>query len=156
MTKKEIKDFDDLYFYVKALMGYDESQPLTRKMVLRLKGLGNGKLYDNNYQKDRGNIGFDIILLTLKMYNGDIVTGLSRNTFKNDEHKFNYILKICETHMNEVYRAVEKKKNSEELNNLTVSGYLTETKTARGTEKYKEIHKEKETKITNEDLWGDL
>lgn len=156
MTEKEKEDFSNLYDHVRMLMGYDKKQSLTTKMVLRLKGISKGKFIENHSQKDRGDIGFDIMLLTLKMYNNDIVTGLSRNTFENDEHRFNYILKICETHMNEVYRAVEKKKNSEELNNLTVSGYLTETKTARGTEKYKEIHKEKETKITNEDLWGDL
>lgn len=154
MTEKEKKDYDAFYKSVRQLMGYSEKQPLTNTQALRLKGLNSGRYIENSNIKSYGEIGYDILLLTLKMYYGQITTGLSKNTFKDSNHKFNYICKIIESHVNDVYIAVQNKKNAEKINERTVSEYLTETNSARGTEKYKEIHKEKTT--TNEDLWGDM
>ena len=121
MTEKEKQDWEALYFYVKNLMGYDENQALSSTMVLRLKGLLTNKFMENGNIESTANYSYEVILNTFKFCSPDIQRVLRTCNFKNEQHKFNYILKIVEQNINTVYvrmRNIQKAK--EEAQNTTV------------------------------------
>lgn len=126
MSKQEIKDWEELYEYVRTkVLGYDENQSLPRTVVLRLKGLTNNKFIANNNIKGTANYSFKVILLTFKFCMPDIQKGLRSISFQNEQHKINYILKIVENNLNTVYlRLKEKNKIKNEIENSSVQSYL--------------------------------
>lgn len=146
MSKEEIKDWEELYSYVKNLMNYDENQALSRDMVLRLKGLLTGKFIENNNIKDNSNYSYKVILYTFKYCSQSIQKAITTNSFKSEQHKFLYITKIVENNINNVYvkmRDAEKAKEKTEtieMNVVTHSGAEYQTKT-------------KETSKRLNDLW---
>lgn len=113
MTEKEKQDWEALYFYVKGLLGYDENQALSSTMVLRLKGLLTNKFIENNNIQNGANYSYEVILNTFKFCSPDIHKALRTNNFKDETHRFNYILKIVEKNINTVYvklKNIEKAK----------------------------------------------
>lgn len=122
MTEKEKQDWDSLYTYVKtSVMGYDENQALSTTMVLRLKGLLTNKFIENGNIESTANYSYEVILNTFKYCNLDVQKALRSNNFKDEMHRFNYILKIVEKNINTVYlkmRSVQKTK--EEAQNTTI------------------------------------
>lgn len=120
MTEKEKRDWDALYTYVKKnIMGYDDNQALSNTMVLRLKGLLTNKFMENNNIESTANYSYETILNTFKFCSLDIQKALRVNSFKDEMHKFNYVLKIVEKNINNVYvrmknveRAKEEAKNT--------------------------------------------
>lgn len=146
MTEEDKIAWDELYTYVKKnIMGYDDDQALSSAMVLRLKGLLTNKFMENNNIQSTANYSYETILNTFKYSYLDINRALRTNNFKDEKHKFNYILKIVEQNINTVYvkmKNVEKAK--EEAKNITI-----EASTHTGAEfKPKEKKKDKFT-----DLW---
>lgn len=104
MSKQEIADWEELYEYVRQnVLGYDENQSLSRPMVYRLKGLLNNKFMANNNLEDTANYSFRVVINTFKFCMPDIRRGLQNNNFRDEGHKFNYILKIVEANLNTVY-----------------------------------------------------
>lgn len=141
MTEKEKQDWESLYMYVKTnIMGYDENQALSSTMVLRLKGLLTNKFIENNNIQSTANYSYETILNTFKYSSIDINRVLRTNNFKDEMHKFNYILKIVEKNINTVYVKMRNaKKAKEEAKNTTI-----EVPTHSGAEfKPKENKKEK-------------
>lgn len=121
MTEKEMRDWDSLYFYVKNLLAYDENQALSSTMVLRLKGLLTNKFIENNNIESTANYSYEVILNTFKFCSPDIQRALRTCTFKDEQHKFNYILKIVEKNINTVYMKMKNlQKAKEEAKNITV------------------------------------
>lgn len=121
MTDKEKQDWESLYYYVKNIMGYDENQALSNTMVLRLKGLLSGKFIENNNIEDKANYSYETILTTFKFCSPQIHNALRTNSFKDESHKFNYILKIIEKNINDVYiRMKNVQKSKEEAKNTSV------------------------------------
>lgn len=121
MTEKELRDWESLYYYVKGLLGYDENQALSSTMVLRLKGLLTNKFIENKNIEDGANYSYETILNTFKYCSTDIYRALRTNNFKNEMHRFNFVLKIVEKNINDVYmrmKSIEKAK--EEAENATV------------------------------------
>ena len=146
MTEEEKVAWDELYTYVrKNIMGYDDNQALSSTMVLRLKGLLTNKFIENNNIQSTANYSYETILNTFKYTSIDIQKALRTNNFKDESHKFNYILKIVEKNINTVYiKMREVQKEKEEAKNATV-----EIPTHTGAEfKPKEKKKDKFT-----DLW---
>ena len=147
MTEEEKKSWEALYFYVKNLLGYDENQALSSTMVLRLKGLLTNKFIENNAIESTANYSYEVILNTFKYSSLDIQKALRINNFKDEMHKFNYVLKIVEKNINTVYvkmKNVEKAK--EGAKNATV-----DTVNHIGAE-YQRKTKEINNKLLN-DLW---
>lgn len=103
MTEEEKEGLDKVYVYVKNLLNYDSNQALSRKMVLRLKGLRTNKFIENNNTQSTSNYSYETILNTFKFCSQDIRNGLRTNMFKDENHRFNYILKIVENNINDVY-----------------------------------------------------
>ena len=122
MTEKEKQDWEKLYNYVKGnIMGYDENQALSSKMVLRLKGLLTYKFIENGNIADTANYSYETILNTFKFCSPDIQRAIRINGFKDEMHKFLYITKIVENNINNVYmRMKNTEKAKEEARNTTV------------------------------------
>ena len=85
------------------IMGYDENQALSKQMTLRLKGLLTNKFIENNNIQDGANYSYETILNTFKFCSPTIQNSLRTNRFKDEMHKFNYVLKIVEQNINNVY-----------------------------------------------------
>lgn len=146
MTEKEKQDWESLYFYVKNLLGYDENQALSSTMVLRLKGLLTNKFMENGNIKDGANYSYEVILNTFKFCKLDIEKALRTGNFKDEMHRFNYVLKIVEKNINTVYMKMKgAKKAKEEIETVDVSH----------TANYVNTFKSKEQKKNNklEELW---
>ena len=147
MSEKEIKEWDDLYQYVKnEIMGYDENQALSSTMALRLKGLLTNKFIENNNTESTANYSYETILNTFKFCSPDIKRALRTNNFKDEMHRFNFILKIVERNINDVYlrmKSVEKAK--EDAENTIVD-----------TVEYTGAEYQKKTIETNNKLLNDL
>ena len=104
MSEVDKVDWKLLYDYVRYnVLGYDENQSLSRNMVLRLKGLVNNKYMANNKTTDTANYSFAVILNTFKYCSIDIKNALRTHKFTDENHKFNYIIKIVESKLNTVY-----------------------------------------------------
>ena len=146
MTEEEKIAWDKLYTYVrKNIMNYDENQALPSTMVLRLKGLLTNKFMENNNIQSTANYSYETILNTFKYSSLDIQKALRTNNFKDESHKFNYILKIVEKNINTVYvRMKNAEKAKEEAKNTII-----EIPTHTGAE-FKPREKKKD-KFT--DLW---
>lgn len=147
MSAKEKKDWEALYFYVKNLLGYDENQSLSSTMVLRLKGLLTNKFIENKNIENSANYSYEVILNTFKFCSPDIYKALRTNNFKDEMHRFNYILKIVEKNINTVYLRMKNiEKTKEEAKNTTI-----DTVNHTGAE-YQRKTKEVNNKLLN-DLW---
>lgn len=121
MTEKEKQDWENLYYYVKNLLGYDENQALSSTMVLRLKGLLTNKFIENNNIENTANYSYETVLNAFKLSSLDVQKALRTNNFKDESHKFNYILKIVEKNINTVYIKMKNlEKAKEEAKNTTV------------------------------------
>lgn len=115
MTEKEKQDWESLYMYVKSnIMGYDENQALSSTMVLRLKGLLTNKFIENNNIQSNANYSYDTILNAFKYSSLDVQRALRTNNFKDEMHKFNYVLKIVEKNINTVYVKMKNAKIAKE------------------------------------------
>ena len=147
MNEKEKQDWENLYYYVKNLLGYDENQALSSTMVLRLKGLLTNKFIENNNIKSTANYSYEVILNTFKFCSPTINKALKTNSWTNEMHRFNYILKIVESNINNVYLRMKNiQKNKEEAKNTTI-----DTANHIGAD-YQRKTKEVNNKLLN-DLW---
>lgn len=146
MSKQDIEEFDELYEYVRSnVLGYDKNQSLSRNMVLRLKGLANNKYIANNNIKDTANYSFKTILLTFKFCMRDIQKGLANNSFRDETHKFNYIMKIVESNLNDVYMRMKNlEKSKQKTKNVDIdivvhNGAAYQNKTKQASERLNDL-----------------
>ena len=147
MSEKDKQDWEALYMYVKTkIMGYDENQALSSTMVLRLKGLLTNKFIENNNIQDGANYSYEVVLNTFKYCKLDIDRALRTNSFKDEMHRFNYVLKMVEKNINTVYMKMKNiQKAKEEIETTDISH----------TANYVNTFKSKEQKKNNklEELW---
>ena len=122
MTEQEKADWEELYTYVKSnIMGYDENQALSSTMVLRLKGLLTNKFMENKNIESTANYSYKTILNTFKFCSSDIHKALRIKSFTDEQHKFNYVLKIVEKNINNVYMRMKNLDRArEEAKNTTI------------------------------------
>lgn len=115
MSSVEKEQWDKLYQYVKKeILMYDSSQSIPSNFVLRLRGLIKGKYIDNKNIEDKANYSYEIVLYTFQICKPTIMKALTTKTFENESYKFNYICKIVENSINDVYLRVNKTKKTEE------------------------------------------
>lgn len=149
MSKEEKKQWNDLYQYVrKEILLYDENKAIPQNIILRLKGLQQGKLMANNNIDNNANYPFEIILLTFKLYKQTIMSAMQGKDFKDEMTKFIYISRIIENNINDVYdrikNAKELKEKTEKIDTANVYNEGAEYK-----------RKTQENKVTNKfkDMW---
>ena len=137
MTKKEIKEWDELYQYIKNdILQSDDNKKLPKWFVLRLVGLHEGKFCANKTTKPMANYDYKTILMTFKMNKIDILNGIKdKDKFKDEQHKINYIMVIIENKINDTYdtinrinKAKEKAKTIEITNSDNKAEYKRRTK----------------------------
>ena len=114
MTEEEKEQWDELYSYVKGLMGYDDKTSLSRTEVLKLKGLTRGQFIANNNQQELAEYSFYEILVTFKICKFDIIRGFRSNSFKSNGHKFNYMIKIVDGSLSTVRERLRNRQKQEE------------------------------------------
>ena len=114
MSEQEKQDWNELYSYVKELMGYDDKTSLSRTEVLKLKGLTRGQFIANNNQQELAEYSFYEILVTFKVCKFDIIRGFRSNSFKSNGHKFNYMIKIVEGNLSTVRERLKSRKQAEQ------------------------------------------
>ena len=114
MSEEEKRDWNELYSYVKGLMGYDDKTSLSRTEVLKLKGLTRGQFIANNNQQELAEYSFYEILVTFKICKFDIIRGFRSNSFKSNGHKFNYMIKIVEGNLSTVRERLKSRERQEE------------------------------------------
>lgn len=115
MTDKEKQQWDDLYQYVrKEILMYDQNQAIPSSLVLRLKGLAKGKLMANNAIPNHADYSYEIILYTFKICKTKILTAIEGKTFNGEMNKFNYIAKIIENNINDVYQRITNAKKTQD------------------------------------------
>lgn len=149
MTKEEKKEWDALYEYVRTnIMGYDKNQSLPRDVVARLKGLLTGNYKANRHIKKNADYSYATILNTFKFCSPDIQKALRNNSFRDEQHKFNYITKIVERNINTVYlrmkKAEQTKKEVERDDMARVLDYVNTFKAEEDTPNKSNLY---------EDLW---
>lgn len=137
MTDIEKAQFDKLYQYVKSeILMYDNTQSIPKSLVLRLKGLAVGKFLENKNIEDKAKYSYEIVLYTFQICKPVILEAVSNKSFETESQKFNYICKIIENNLNDVYtRVVKAKKSDEKIENMDNSnllhssaGYVQKTK----------------------------
>ena len=137
MSEEEKKQWDELYSYVKGLMGYDDKTSLSRTEVLKLKGLTRGQFIANNNQQELAEYSFYEILVTFKICKFDIIRGFRSNSFKTNGHKFNYMIKIVESNLSTVRERLKQREQAEqkmesiEVNIIEGATYKRKTKEVR-------------------------
>lgn len=114
MCKNEQDKWCELYEYVKCNIFEYKDKKLSKFMVLRLRGLRDGKFISSKHNKSLGSYDYDMILLTFKMCKFDITSILKTKEFKDEQHKVNYIMYIIENKINDTVDMVNRKNKSEE------------------------------------------
>lgn len=146
MTQQERAEWDALYEYVKRnVLGYDSNQSLSRSVVLRLKGLTVNKFMENKKQADTAHYSYAVILNTFKFCSMDIQKGFATHSFKDENHKVNYALRIVESNINNVYvrmqNSAKAKKTTENLDipSVDYSGAEYQRKTGKTSSKLNDL-----------------
>lgn len=125
--EQEQEEWIELYEYVKNdILKYEKCMKLPKFLILRLKGLRNGKFIANKNTKPLGEYTFKIITLTFKINKIEIINAISSGEkFKDEKHKINYIMAIVENKINDTYirlSKVEKAKTDGENVEVTLNG----------------------------------
>lgn len=125
MTEQDKTEFDKLYQYVKTkVLGYTEDMALPKFMVMRLKGLSDGKFYANNKTKSTAKYDYNTIYLTFVFCKDKIHNALQTKKFTSEQNKFNYIMAIVENNINDVViRAKKTKKVEEKIEKTEIIDY---------------------------------
>jgi len=128
MTQEEKESFDELYQYIKKDIFEYTNQSLPKYMILRLKGLSEGKFMANNRIKSMAKYEYKQILYTFKINKMKLKEIVKSSKFQNEQHKFNTIMLIIEKDINDVVNRLQRKVKSEEkiekidLTNITHEG----------------------------------
>jgi len=141
MTEQENIDWIELCEYVHhQILKNDEDTLVNKRLVLRLKGLHEGKFMTNNKTKPMAKYPFDIILMTFKIHRFEIINAISnKNKFKDEAHIINYMMVIIESNINETYLRVKKVKKAQEKAESIELDIPDEEHKAKYTRKTKDI-----------------
>lgn len=115
MTETEKEQWNNLYKYVKKdILQYDNNQKIPANLVLRLKGLKNGKLIENKCISKKAEYSYEVILNTFKICKVKILNATYGKDFKDEMSKFIYICAIIENEINDVYTRMKNAQKSKE------------------------------------------
>ena len=121
-SELENQQWNDLYQYIKReIFRYDDKQNLSKNLILRLKGLRDGKFMANNKIPKTASYSYEVILFTFKLCKNNIIHSLQTKQFNNESNKINYIMKIIENNINDVYIRIQNaEKSKNKIANINV------------------------------------
>jgi hypothetical protein len=147
-VKKELiktwEEFDALYQYVRnEVMGYNKKMALSSIMTMRLKGLSTGQVQYRTTNQ-RADYSYYEVLIAFKSKSLEIKKAIDTTKFKDEMHKFNYILKIVEPSINDVVIRLKEQNKIEDKTNtidfvLSDSNYIKISKPNKLTEVLKDL-----------------
>jgi len=112
-NEQEQEEWVDLYEYVfKKVLGYKDGMKMPQYMILRLKGLRDGQFMSNKTVAMQADYSFKVILYTFKAKAIDLRRLESKMDFKDENHRFNTIMKIIENNINDIVIRLEKNKKA--------------------------------------------
>lgn len=154
MTDKEKQEFDKLYQYVKKMLGYSDDMALPKFMVMRLKGLSEGKFYANHKTKSMAHYDYKTIYLTFIYCKDKIQRALQTKSFTSEQNKINYVMAIVENNINDVVIKLKNaKKNEDKMHKMEVVDYeIKVDKQSQSNSLSNKSDNETFTSLTN-DLW---
>lgn len=146
MSKKDQEYWDSIYRMMESILGYGDEQTLSNSQIQRLKGLLYGKYYASNMTEDKARYSYECLLNTIKYSMPDIRRALNNVGFKDDNHKFNYVMKIIDGNLNTVYTRMKNVVRSEQEAKKQDTSYAVE---------YVNMFKAKKTKSNKRlnELW---
>lgn len=158
----EVKELDALYEYVKTVIfEYDENMILPSYFVLRLKGLAQGKRIAQDRTKHKLTYGYDTVLKTFEAKKSLIHYAFHNNHFNGESHKINWVCKLIERNINDVYLKLQQEKNFTKKEKDNIAQIIHES--AQRIAKYNTTKSTMESIINNkakknwddqdEDLW---
>ena len=124
--EQEKKEFNELYEYVKKdILQYPNDVALPKYLVMRLKGLRDGKFIVNKKIKSKADYPYSIIMLTFKFCKSNILKAIETKNFKNEQMKINYIMVIIENNINDiVLRLKDKEKAENKIETVEIVDYV--------------------------------
>lgn len=148
MEKEEYQNFKKLCKYVeKDILGYGDEEALTRDMVMRLAGLTTGNYMANKLIMRNAKYSYEVVLNTFKFCSPDIHKALRTKAFKDENHRFNYVTKVVESNISNVYLRMQNAKKAKEKTETMVLDAITHV----GAEYQKKT--ENKTNKLFDDLW---
>ena len=143
----ERKELFDFVFF--DIMGYVEGMKMGKTLALRLEGLHNGVFMGNKNSKPRANYPYKVIYFTFVLMKKEIQYRLSTMDFKDENHRFNYVMVIIESKINDVVMALLKnKKTTEALERQTPAVVLVEP-----IHQFVKAEEPKSAKLFDDDMW---
>nr|DAP58680.1 MAG TPA: hypothetical protein [Caudoviricetes sp.] len=109
----ESRFYNKCYDLIKELYGYDNNQMLTKFTVLRIRGIVKGKFCDNDLQSNNANYSFENLYYTILLCRNSIKYSIRTVNFKDESHMTNYVFKIIEGKLNDVYIRMKNAKSNE-------------------------------------------
>lgn len=124
--EQEKKEFNELYEYVKKdILQYPNDVALPKYLVMRLKGLRDGKFIVNKKIKSKADYPYSVIMLTFKFCKSNILRAIETKNFKNEQMKINYIMVIIENNINDiVLRLKDKEKAENKIETVEIVDYV--------------------------------
>lgn len=124
--EQEKKEFNELYEYVKKdILQYPNDVALPKYLVMRLKGLRDGKFIVNKKIKSKADYPYSVIMLTFKFCKSNILKAIETKNFKNEQMKINYIMVIIENNINDiVLRLKDKEKAENKIETVEIVDYV--------------------------------
>ena len=133
--EQEKKEFNELYEYVKKdILQYPNDVALPKYLVMRLKGLRDGKFIVNKKIKSKADYPYSVIMLTFKFCKSNILKAIETKNFKNEQMKINYIMVIIENNINDIVLRLKDKEKAEkeaerQINKLKIETPILVNKT---------------------------
>ena len=141
-SQKDTDTWNEILSYMEYnVLRHDDNQKMSRNDVLRLRGLMYGKRYADNRTEDEAKYSFECLLNTIKYSMPDINRALDRVQFKDENHKFNYVLRIIGDNLNTVYMRMKQAKKKEEEIEKQDTSYAVEYVNMFKAKKVKSNHK---------------
>ena len=130
------QDFRDVCDYIKKeILEYSEDMKFPKFMAMRIKGLASGTFYANKKIKPEASYDYKTILYAFKICRPKILASIRSKEFTSEQHRFNYLMCIVESEINDVVlrlKNVEKSKEKMEvmkMDNMSSEGAEYKTKT---------------------------
>jgi hypothetical protein len=125
--QEEIKWFNEVYEYIKELLGYTSCQQLPKSLITRLYDLRNGTVMMRGVGrvvKSKEGYKYDVILNTFLTNSDTIRWSFDNKIFKNEQNKINYMMAIIDSNINNTYIEMNSKLSNDIIkkrNNLSDS-----------------------------------
>jgi hypothetical protein len=123
---KEKCIFNEICNFIKTeILHYDKQQSLPLYFIQRIYDLRNGTVVlpkIGRVKQSKEGYSYEVILETFKKHLQDINFWVSKKQFKNEQVKINYIMKIIDGNINDIYlKQKQEKKIENEQETITTN-----------------------------------